>query len=224
MLVLALDPPFGPNGSLTASRIVAETCDMVSAYKVGIPLILEEGSQAIKTLKELCSRRLIADFKLADIGSVNSFVVEKLSALGIDAIIAHGFVGLNGSLDAIIETGKRLGLDVILVASMSHPGSKMFIDKHFEEIVSLALETEVHGIVVAANKPHMVKKAREIAGSRLYIYSPGIGVQGAEPGDAICAGADYEIVGRIITRSAQPRSSLNATLSRLVEKVRACRG
>lgn len=224
LIVLALDPPFGPDGSISTHDIVLNTCDLVSAYKVGIPLFLENGLNSIKNIKELCSKRVIADFKLADIGPVSSFILERLRELGADAVIAHGFVGLDGALDAVIETGKRVGLDIILVASMSHPGSRMFIDRHFEEIISIALETGVHGIVVAANKPNMVRRARELVGQKLFIYSPGVGVQGAEPGDAICAGANYEIIGRTITRSANPRKTLEETLSRVTERVRTCHG
>jgi orotidine-5'-phosphate decarboxylase len=41
----------------------------------------------------------------------------------------------------------------------------------------------------------------------LVIISPGVKAQGARPGDAIRAGADFEIVGRGIYASAEPRRS-----------------
>jgi len=38
----------------------------------------------------------------------------------------------------------------------------------------------------------------------MWIMSPGVGAQGGEPGDAILAGANFEVVGRRIYESPNP--------------------
>jgi len=207
LLVVALDPPFGRNNDKRALNVALETSDFSAGYKVGLPLILEEGVFVVREIKESTGKPVIVDFKLADIGEVMLYTTRKLLEYGADAIIAHGFIGVNGALDALISESKRRGFHLILVTSMTHKDSERFIDKHFEELLRVAIDHEVHGVVVPATKPRLINIARRILGSKFKIYSPGIGVQGAEPGSAICAGADYEIVGRLITRSESPRKA-----------------
>ncbi|MEM1618635.1 MAG: orotidine-5'-phosphate decarboxylase [Desulfurococcaceae archaeon] len=222
MLVVALDPPFGPSGEYSVYDIVEETCEVAYGYKVGLPLVLEQGLKVVSEIKSTCKGRVIVDFKLADIGDILVNVAEKISRYRADAVIAHGFIGLRDSIDKLVEAASRYKLDVILVASMSHRGSEEFIDKHFEELVNLSLDLGVHGVVVPANKPGLIRRARQIAGNNLRIYSPGIGVQGAEVGSALCAGADYEIIGRYITRSPKPGEKAREVFEKQVESVRKC--
>lgn len=225
MLIVALDPPFGPSGEYRVLKIVEDTCDIVSGYKVGLPLLLVEGPSIVRAVKKKCEeKKLVADLKLADIGAVMSFVARVLRELGADAIIAHSFTGVKGALDELVQAARSSGLDTILVASMSHEGSAEFVDKHFEEFVSVALQLGVHGVVVGATKPWLIKRARELSGERLAIYSPGIGAQGAKPGDALCAGANYEIVGRLITKASEPRTAAYSVVQAQLSRVGECRG
>lgn len=224
MLVIALDPPFGPRGEYSALDIVKDTGTYVSSYKVGLPLILESGLKTIKSIKEFSSKRVIVDLKLADIGDVMVQVLKKLAESGADVIIAHGFVGIGNGVEKLVEEARRLQLDVVLVAAMSHKGSEKYLDKHFEEILEDALKLGVHGAVVPATRPWLIRRAREVVGNKLKIYSPGIGAQGAGPGTALCAGADYEIVGRYITRSPSPRKTAEEVYEAQLRSVRMCRG
>lgn len=228
MLVVALDPPCcidrKDREEVDFLRIVEETKVYVSAYKVGLPLILERGLEVIPQIKEKSGRRVIADFKLADIGDIMVTTLKILSNFEVDSIIAHGFIGIEGGLDKLVEEAQTLGVDVIIVASMSHRGSIKYLDKHYIDIVLDALKVGAHGIVLPATRPDTIKRAREIVGNALKIYSPGIGIQGAMPGEAICAGADFEIVGRLITMSSSPgRRALEISQAQM-ERVKLCRG
>jgi len=224
LLVVALDPPLGLDKNKHAVDIALETKEYSSSYKVGLPLILEESPGVIREIKKSTGKPVIVDFKLADIGEVMSYTARRLVDYGADAIIAHGFVGVNGALDALIDQSKRLGFQLILVASMTHRDSEKFIDKHYEELLKIVVDYELHGVVVPATRPWLIREARRILGSKFKIYSPGIGVQGAEPGSAICAGADYEIVGRLITRSESPRKAAEYVSRTQRERWMECRG
>ncbi|AFK51492.1 Orotidine-5'-phosphate decarboxylase [Thermogladius calderae 1633] len=224
MLVVALDPPFSPVLGEDYLRIVREVDPYAQGFKVGLPLILRRGVDVLGEIREATRKPVIADLKLADIGDVMASALCVLAEQGVDAVIAHGFVGVEGSLDKLVEEAEKLGVEVIVVASMSHRGSEKYIDKHVTEIVEDSLRLGVHGLVLPATRPSLIRLARGLVGGSLRIYSPGVGHQGAQPGDALCAGADYEIVGRAITRSESPGQAARAVLERQLERVRACRG
>ncbi len=57
-------------------------------------------------------------------------------------------------------------------------------------------------------------------GSETYIISPGVRAQGAEPGDAITSGADYEIVGRAIYQSENPKDSAEQIYREIIDRLR----
>ncbi|MEM2025335.1 MAG: orotidine-5'-phosphate decarboxylase [Desulfurococcaceae archaeon] len=225
MLVLALDPPFGSKEENSSFiRTVEETKDYVLGYKIGLPLILQEGAGVISQVKKISHKKVIADLKLADIGDIMVSTLRKLSSFEVDAVIAHGFIGVDDGIDKLVEESRTLSIDVIIVASMSHKGSTRYLDKHYEDIVQDALNLRVHGIVVPATRLDIIRKTREKVGNKLKLYSPGIGAQGAMPGDAICSGADFEIVGRYITRSDNPGKRAQEIYQAQLEKVRLCLG
>lgn len=224
MIVVALDPPFGPDGLYSLVDMLEKTKDLAYGYKVGLPLILDRGIEVVSNIKRATGLEVIVDLKLADIGEVMVSTARRVYERGADAVIAHGFVGVKDALDKLVEESKRLGRKVILVASMTHTGSTQYIDKHFEEIVKDAIDLSIHGIVVPATRPTLVKLARSIAGDRLKIYSPGIGAQGAEPGTALCEGADFEIIGRSITRAPDPRASILDIYEKMKRRLRSCGG
>ncbi|MEM4005536.1 MAG: orotidine-5'-phosphate decarboxylase [Desulfurococcaceae archaeon] len=224
MLIVALDPPFSSSIEGVGEEIVNSLNPVVSGFKIGLPYIFEYGLEKTRRLRQYTDKELIADLKLADIGHIMSMIVNKLAENGFDSVIAHGFVGVKGALSELKSTCDRLGLKLILVVSMSHPGSMEYIDRHLNELVNNAIELNVHGVVAPATRPSIIRKVREMIGEKIKIYSPGIGVQGAEPGDALCAGADYEIIGRAITNSSNPYEAAIMIKNKQDNRVRSCRG
>lgn len=224
MLVVALDTLRDQGRGDSLRKIVEEVSPHVSGFKVGLGLLLENGLEVISKVKKFSEREVIVDLKLADIGDVMASILRLLADSGVDAVIAHGFVGVIDALDKLVFEAEKQGVNVILVISMSHRGSEKYIDKHFEELLQDAVQLGVRGVVVPATKPYLITRARRALGERVYIYSPGVGVQGARPGDALCAGADYEIIGRLITTSSDPSSAARTVKHIQLERVRECRG
>jgi len=221
--VVALDPPPGVEPDGWVKERVGCLDELVSSFKVGLPLLLRTGVSKLRDLFSVSSKPLIADLKLADIGDIMSYVVEVLADAGVSAVISHAFVGRRGALDILVKKSEELGVRPILVVSMSHQGSTEFIDKHLSEFVEAALELRVWGVVAPATRREVISRVRELAGSELRIFSPGVGAQGAEPGSAICSGADYEIVGRAVTSSSNPREALEKIIYEQEKRVRGCR-
>ncbi|MEL9908617.1 MAG: orotidine-5'-phosphate decarboxylase [Desulfurococcus sp.] len=224
MLVVAIDPPVREEKDRRIDILVRGVDEYVSGYKIGIPFLLKHGKQGIRRLRRLTEKPIIADLKLADIGDIMSTTVKHLANTGVNAVIAHAFVGYNGALETLMKTSMVTGIGIILVASMSHEGSREFIDKHIDEFLDLAVKAEVEGIVTPATRPNVIRYARERLGGSIKIYSPGIGIQGAEPGSALCAGADYEIVGRLITGSKNPGEAAREVREIQLKRWSKCHG
>ncbi|MGC9210060.1 MAG: orotidine-5'-phosphate decarboxylase [Acidilobus sp.] len=199
-IIVAIDETSCDEGLLSLASSLSTT---VTGFKVGVPTLISCGLGFLKSLRSAApDSLLIADLKLADIGDVMVKTASLVKDV-VDAVIAHSFVGFSGALDRLADSARAWGLKLILVASMSHEGSLEFYDKDIDRVLQLAKRLNPWGVVAPATRPEVVRRVRgELPGVK--ILSPGIGVQGARPGDAICSGADYEIIGRAILASRDP--------------------
>lgn len=179
-----------------AIEIVKETAEYIDAVKVGYPLVLSTGIGVVSELKEL-GKPVITDFKVADVPHISSEICRIATNAGSDYVIVQGFLG-----EDVIKTCSEVA-NIFVVCEMSHPGALDFMAERAEDITRLA-KLYAKGIVAPATRPQTIKKLRAIAGN-LTIISPGVKAQGAEVGDAIKAGADFEIIGRAIYNSSDPR-------------------
>ncbi len=217
-LIAALDNPRAQLGPLAGSLR-----DVVVGFKVGMPVLVAKGIGALRELRDAAGDSLIiADLKLADIGDVMVRTAEVLKGY-VDVVIAHSFVGHAGALDKLKEYLDREGLKLALVTSMSHEGSYEFYDRELISVESLVARLRPWGLVAPATRPWIVRRLRDDLGSEFRILAPGIGTQGAVPGSALCAGADYEIVGRSIVEATNPRVAAEELLRAQEEAIKRCR-
>lgn len=193
-LILALDVA----SRSRALEVAEEALEYVDAVKVGYPLVLSCGLSVIGELSKL-GKPVIADFKVADIPYTSRLICEHAKRAGASFAIVHGFVG-EDVLKACSEV-----MDIFVVAEMSHPGAREFLQPVAERIALLA-RRYAFGIVAPATRPERIARLRSLA-EGLVIISPGVRAQGAKPGEAIRAGADFEIVGRGIYASPEPGRS-----------------
>ncbi len=184
------------------------------ALKIGRPLEMQGGKKVISKIRDVTSIPLIYDGKIADIPFISSEIAEIAYEAGADAVIMHSFVGS----DVIKEIINLNMGDVITVVEMTHPGAVEYYQPYSEKMAKDALKLGVNGIVLPATRPERVKKLSELISDSIYIISPGIKAQGAKPGDAIVNGADYEVVGRAIYESAEPRKTAEALYQEIIER------
>ncbi len=207
-----------------AEKLARSLCTWVAGFKVGLPFLLVNGVRSLSGLRGACPEKLwVADLKLADIGHVMKLVTSSVASY-VDAVIAHGFIGVRGALDELKEYLVSLGKKLIVVVSMSHPGAEEVYDKALPSILGVVAKLRPWGVVAPATRPAIIHEARETLGQGVKILSPGIGAQGARPGEALCAGADYEIIGRLITEAGDPVASAEEVLREQREMLRKCRG
>jgi len=221
MLIVALDPPPTIDVYNWMLDRVTGLADLVQGFKVGLPAIIRLGVNEINKEFKNYNGLLIADLKLADIGDVMALTTEILYEYGFNAVIAHSFIGFSQALETLSIKCKELNMKLITVVSMTHQGSMEFIDKHVDEFLNISKVIGSWGIVAPATRIDLLRYIREQR-KEVKILSPGIGVQGAEPGIALCNGADYEIVGRLITYSQDFRKSALKVLEMQKKKVVEC--
>ena len=205
-VIIGLDALGGDNDKV--SRLVEDTCEYASGFKVGLPNILG-GLNPRSSIIEKCSRGLvIADLKLADISDTMIRIASHTLSWA-NAVIAHAFPGYKGALDGLSRHLEREGVKLILVLSMSNPGSMETMDPIIDKLLWIAEVTRAWGVVAPATRPNIIKYIRGKIKNAV-ILSPGIGAQGATPGTGIRAGADFEIIGRLVTMSKNPRGTLRS--------------
>ncbi len=223
-IIVALDYP-----EIDFFKIMHKLRGKVAGIKIGLPCLLTWGAKSVSDAIQSFRQDFffIADTKMADVGHVMAMTLEKLVEIGFDAVIAHGFVGAKNALDILAKKAQELDVKVFLVAAMSHLGAEEFINKVFSRMVTLASELNFYGLVLPATMPQYIQKARKDLRYQGIIISPGIGAQGASPGDALKAGADFEIIGRMIIKAEDPVevvSKINKIQKNVLgDKLESCR-
>jgi len=200
-IILALDHL----GKLRDENILRKVIANVAGVKIGLPLVLSEGLSYVVNLLSNKDVYVLADFKLADIPDIMIRVSERVAGF-VDGVIAHAFVGCE-AISKLREFLKSHGVELFLVVAMTHRGAEEFINRHTEEFIEIARDY-ADGVVAPATFPDKISLARRILGDKV-IVSPGIGAQGAKVGSAIRMGADFEIIGRLITMSEDPLAVVN---------------
>jgi len=195
-IILALDRL----GKLGEPEILKGVLSRVAGVKIGLPLVLSrEFTSIMETLKNF-DIYVLADFKLADIPYIMIKTIEKIADF-IDGVIAHAFIGRD-AISSLSEFLSKQEIELFLVVAMTHKGAEEFINRFTHEFIEIARDL-ANGAVAPATFPEKIVLARKLLGDKI-ILSPGIGAQGAGVGSAIKHGADFEIIGRLITMSSNP--------------------
>jgi orotidine-5'-phosphate decarboxylase len=193
-----------------ALHVARDVSPNIDAIKVGYPLVLNTGLGIINELKSF-AKPVIADFKVADIPPVSSTICRAAVEKGADYVIIQGFLG-----EDVIEACSKVAR-IFVVTEMSHPGATSFMAPAAENMAGIA-KKHAFGIVAPATRPERIKVLRGIVGEDLTIISPGVAVQGGVPGDAIKAGADFEIVGRGIYAAEEPGEAASALAEKVMDQ------
>jgi len=197
-IILAMDL-LTIDGALEVGHSVIKYLDTI---KIGYPLVLSEGLNAVTVVKDTFNCKVIADFKVADIPETNKKIADLTFKAGADAIIVHGFVGPD-SVKACINSADEFGGEIFLLTEMSHPGASRYLQKVSEDIAHMGMEMGLENYVAPSTKLDRLEKIRDVVGKESFIISPGVGVQGGDPKKTL-EFADALIVGRSIYSSEYP--------------------
>jgi orotidine-5'-phosphate decarboxylase len=207
-----------------ASAMVSQLGDSCRFYKVGLELFTAAGPRLVKTLVA-AGNRVFLDLKFHDIPNTVAGAVRTASALGASIVTVHASGGsamLRAAVESAAEAGGDCEIfavtvltsldDAALGAATGRPDADVM--KEVERLAVIAHAAQVNGVVCSGREAHMIRMKH---GTDLRLLIPGIRLPGDAAGDqartvtpkeAAQAGADYIVVGRSVTRAADPRASM----------------
>ncbi len=216
-LIVALDVP-----SVDEARALVDTLgDSVGVYKIGLELLFSGGFQLARDLIAQGARVFI-DAKLLDIEATVERATAAIARTGAHFLTVHAMD--RKTLEAAVRGRGTSGMKLLGVTVLTNLGSadlvQQGIDQTAPELVrrraTLAQDAGFDGVIASAQEAAAIRKK---AGAGFLIVTPGIRPRGLEandqartmtPAEAIAAGADYLVIGRPITRAADPRAAAQA--------------
>ena len=224
-LIVALDEPTFDR----AADIVRRTSGHVDWYKVGYEAYYGYGDRILGMLRD-AGKSLFLDLKLHDIPTTVAAGVRAAAQRGARLLTIHA-AGGTAMLSAAAEArdasggGLRLLAVTVLTSMREEDLRQTGVDRSPSEVAAmrarLAVRAGIDGAVCAVPEAAAVRAA---VGPAFTIVCPGIRPAGAEagdqrrvatPADAERAGANFIVVGRPITRSADPGAAAEAILREL---------
>jgi orotidine-5'-phosphate decarboxylase len=222
-LIVALDYPDAQAALDLVDRLEGAT----RWFKIGLELYVAEGNSLVAELQGR-GYSLFLDLKFHDIPNTVASAVRSAARLGVQMLTVHA-AGGPAMLAAAAEAAEEAGLTLLGVtvltsmddAQLAATGVLGSSAVQVETLAKMAYANGVHGFVCS---PVEVANLRSQLGSKPLLVIPGIRPVGAATGDqrrvatpgaAIAAGASYLVVGRPITRAADPGAAARSILAEM---------
>jgi orotidine-5'-phosphate decarboxylase len=195
----------------------------VGMVKVGLELFCAHGGRAVRGLADE-GHQVMLDLKLHDIPATVARTVAAAAELEAELLTVHALGGRRMLEAAVAAADGRTAVAAVTVLT-SHSAA---------DLREVGLEGAAHGaaerlarLALAAGCPALVCSPREaarlraVAGQEVALVCPGVRPAGrqaagddqarvATPAAAAAAGADWLVVGRPITRAADPAAAAAA--------------
>ncbi len=201
-----------------ARALVAALGETVSFLKVGMELAYAPGGFDFARELKASGKRVFLDLKLHDIGVTVARATRQIARLGVDFLTVHAFpqtmaAAHEGATDSAL---KLLAVTVMTSyddADLKEAGYACGVTELVARRARQAKAAGVDGLILS---PMELAAIRPIVGAEMLLVTPGVRPAGADPGDqkrvmtpgeAIAASADYIVVGRPITRAADPAAA-----------------
>lgn len=238
-IIVALDV----RSAAEAQSLVAVLEGAVGAFKVGLELFNAEGPSIFSALREAASEPIdiFYDAKLHDIPNTVAGAIAAAGRHDLWMINVHASGGAAMMTAAVercqqtaMETGSKRPL-VIAVTVLTSIDARMLADELSvqlspeAQVVNLAKLAQASGCDGVVASPLEIEAIRGACGSDFLIVTPGVRPAGADladqkrvmtPGEAICRGASYLVVGRPITHAASPRDAAES----IFDEIQSARG
>ncbi|HLH01869.1 MAG TPA: orotidine-5'-phosphate decarboxylase [Bryobacteraceae bacterium] len=229
-LIIALD--FDDTDQALA--LIRDVGPAAEFYKVGMELYAAGGMAFVSRVREL-GKRVFLDLKLYDISETVKRATRRICSTGlVDFLTVHGSRAV---MEAAVEGRENSKTELLAVTVLTSFDQDDLADLGYStpvsELVELrvrkAVESRIDGIVCS---PLEVARVRQIGGADLKLVTPGVRSAGAAKGDqkrtatpreAIENGADYLVIGRQVTRAANPRETCEAILSEITSSAASAR-
>jgi orotidine-5'-phosphate decarboxylase len=222
-LIVALDVP----SVAEAKALIDGLGDSVGVYKIGLELLFAGGFALVRELAQQ-GRAVFVDAKLLDIEATVERATAAIAGSGAAFLTVHALdkktiaAAARGRGDSKL---KLLGVTVLTNLSRADL-AEHGIDEAPLAVVQrramMARDGGFDGIIASGQEARALRERLR----QSLIVTPGIRPAGAEAQDqtrvvtpraAIEAGADYIVVGRPITRAADPHAAAHAIVAEIAE-------
>ncbi|MGE5369858.1 MAG: orotidine-5'-phosphate decarboxylase [Chloroflexota bacterium] len=210
-LIVALDVE-----TVEAARALVSTLgDAVSFYKIGMELAYGGGLTLAQELKD-GGKRVFIDLKLHDIGATVERATRQIARMGMDFLTIHAYPQTMAAARAGAGDLKLLAVTVMTSyddADLAEAGYAYGVADLVARRAAQARAAGIDGLILS---PLELAAIRTVVGPDMLLVTPGVRPAGADAGDqkrimtpaqAVAASADHIVVGRPITRAADPRAA-----------------
>lgn len=208
---------------VSALRLARELQPWFGVAKVGLELFAASGPEAVTSLVDL-GYEVFLDLKLHDIPTTVRKAAKVAGGLGASYLTIHAMGGpamLHAGVEGFLDGAAAVGLPAptslaVTVLTSDNDAPEHILPKR----VGLAIEAGAGGVICAGTDVGMVRQL----GPRLKVVVPGTRQPGAErhdqarvttPGDALRAGADLLVIGRMVTEAPDPARAAEALVASL---------
>lgn len=222
-LIVALDKP----DKSQVRQLISNLGDEIVWYKVGMELYYNQGNSLVEEILAL-NKKVFLDLKFHDIPNTVEQASKAATGLGISMFNVHVAGGMQmmrqakeGSLEEAAKRGftPPMVLGMTILTSLSQDvfnhevGFAGTIRHKVLQWAEMAQKAGLDGVVASAQEAEAIKRE---CGKAFKIITPGIRPAGSalddqsrvmDPATALIAGSDYLVVGRPITRDADPRQA-----------------
>ena len=214
IVVVPLDFPDAASALAMAARLDPRLCRV----KVGKELFVAAGPAIVEQLHER-GFEVFLDLKFHDIPNTVAGACKSAARLGVWMMNVHASGGeamLRAAREAIAAVTKPpllIGVTILTSLddeSIARVGFAGSVRENVERLARLTKECGLDGVVCSAQEAPWVRSA---AGTSFSLVTPGIRLATDAKGDqartvtpveAVKLGADYLVIGRPITRAADP--------------------
>jgi orotidine-5'-phosphate decarboxylase len=218
-LILALDEP-----DLDSARaLVATLGDSISYYKIGLTLLAQGGLGLARELKDQ-GKLIFQDWKLHDIGAQVEGAAKAACSGACDLLTVHAEPQVMRAAVKGRGDGATKIIGVTVMTSLNQADlDEMGYGSNLAELVMLRVDQAVDcGLDGVVASPHEAAMIRARVPADFLIVTPGVRPEGSDvndqqriatPQDAFLNGASHVVVGRPITRAADPVAAAQSILA-----------
>ena len=220
-LIIALDCESGEE----ARSLVARLGPSVGIFKVGMELYASAGMEFVRELLGR-GKDVFLDMKFYDIPETVKRAVTQVARCGVRFLTVHGSGAV---MRAAVEGRGSSDLKLLAVTVLTSFDRQDLDDLGYPcavaDLVALrarkATEAGIDGLVAS---PLEAAAIRSLTGPATIIVTPGVRSAGASKGDqkrvatpaeAIRDGANYLVIGRQVTRAADPAAEVDRILTEI---------
>lgn len=218
-IILALDT----ESAGEAWKILDILKEDILNVKVGPALFIREGPKFIENLQKK-NFRVFLDLKLHDIPNTVLLGARAAKELGVWMLSVHLSGGIKMLTEAVKESDGKLVLAGVTVLTsldqnqIEEIGFSRPVPEQVKRLAELAVSAKLDAVVASPMELRMIKQS---FGNKLAIITPGIRAEGAPVDDqsrtmtardALNAGADYLVIGRLVLKAPNPKEALHALL------------